>query len=303
MLPHRVPRESDPLGHLVIDLRNALSEALSSLGAEVPPESLPVSRPKRVEMGDLGCPVGFKAARDLRRSPAEVAEEVCSRLELPPGASSAAPSGGYVNFRIDMGEVGRAIIEAARAERLGRGLPSGLRVVVEHTSVNPVHPLHVGSGRNAFLGDSFARMLRWLGHDVETHYLVNDSGLQPAYLAYGWSKVRGRLRPRGKPDHWFGVVYAAANIAMELRRPDLSDERRKELEEALSDLRRRAGELADEVFLAVSSDPDPEGGVADLLRRYQSGDPDAKSIFRECCEAVMEGFVETLQRVGVVHDP
>jgi len=55
-----------------------------------------------------------------------------------------------------------------------------LRIVVEHTSANPIHPLHIGHLRNAILGDTLAKMLKARGHEVNVRFYVNDSGRQVA---------------------------------------------------------------------------------------------------------------------------
>jgi len=65
----------------------------------------------------------------------------------------------------------------------------GSRVLIEHTSINPNASPHVGRGRNAIIGDTIARLFRFLGHQTEVHYYVNDIGKQIALLVYA---CRGR---------------------------------------------------------------------------------------------------------------
>ncbi len=293
----------DPLGEVRRAFSEQLAAAASASGVEVDPGWIRVERVPRGKPGHLGSPLPFKLAGAVGAPPPAVAADLASRIEVDmiPMAVEVTPSGGFVNLTLDLREFFSEVIGSARSGELGRGDPTGKTVVVEHTSVNPVHPLHVGSGRNAILGDSYARILRFLGHEVSARYLVNDSGRQPAVLAYGRSKVR-RARPRGKPDHWYGLIYAAANIAFEMRREDLPEDRRRELEEALVDLRRRGGEVVEEVYSSILGDDDPESELTSLMRGYQEGRPDAKALFREVSESVMEGFVETLARLGVSHD-
>ena len=70
------------------------------------------------------------------------------------------------------------MIEAA-GERFGNGnLGAGKTCQVEFISANPTGPLHMGSARNAVLGDSLADLLDAAGYDVQREYYVNDGGSQ-----------------------------------------------------------------------------------------------------------------------------
>jgi arginyl-tRNA synthetase len=128
---------------------------------------------------------------------------------------------GYLNVYVDYRGILSRLSEDILGGRLKMELESigkGVKVIVEHTSANPVHPLHIGSGRNSVIGDVFARLLRKLGFNVETRFYVNDLGRQVATLIYGVKVLEssGLTRPGDiKPDHWYGVVYAATNIIIE----------------------------------------------------------------------------------------
>lgn len=79
---------------------------------------------------------------------------------LVSGVEAARP--GYLNFKADVAEMASNLFKVIQAslELYGR-LPVNrrLRVIVEHTSRNPVHPLTAGTGRNVFIGDALARLL------------------------------------------------------------------------------------------------------------------------------------------------
>ncbi|WP_280379497.1 arginine--tRNA ligase [Nocardia wallacei] len=99
----------------------------------------------------------------------------------------------------------------------------GQRVLVEHTSINPVHPLHVGSLRSTVIGSTLAELFRSGGADVQTRYFVNDLGrqlhiLQRAAVAARWDRT-----PAGhRYDEVVGVLYAFANMALANRTTDLA---------------------------------------------------------------------------------
>ncbi len=296
----------DPVGSLKKSFATAVNEALKGMGLEPIFKPFHVSRvPKTTDM--LGLPVGFKLAKKLGLRPDEASKKVAGSLNLGniPYVSEVKPVGGYINLKVSE-DLFKDVLSLASSESLGRGIkPDSLKlnfVMVEHTSVNPVHPLHVGGGRNAVIGDSYSRILKFSGYNVRVHYLVNDCNLQVALAAAGRIKARN-LRPKGKPDHWFGLIYALANASVEMKELEgkLDDmEAKKEYEdwlEAVNRIREREPEMVELILGKVSLDE-----TAELLKRYQRGDEEVKPIFREVAESVMEGFLQTLGRMGIKYD-
>ncbi|MFF0487383.1 arginine--tRNA ligase [Nocardia sp. NPDC004068] len=98
----------------------------------------------------------------------------------------------------------------------------GQRVLIEHTSVNPVHPLHLGSLRGTVIGSTLAELFRSGGADVQTRYLVNDLGRQLHILQRAAAVARWDRVPAGRRyDDVIGVLYAFANMALADRAHDL----------------------------------------------------------------------------------
>ncbi|MEM0295189.1 MAG: arginine--tRNA ligase [Candidatus Korarchaeum sp.] len=288
----------DPLGALKSSFATEVNSAMRELGSSSYFNPLQVSKVQK-DYRSYGLPVGFKLAKDLGKDPVSAAEEVLRRLNLRnvAYASDAYVDRGYLNLRFEKGRFFKDVIELASSEELGRGERRNSTLMVEHTSVNPVHPLHVGSGRNAVIGDSFSRILRFLGWEVRRHYLVNDCNLQVAILAAGRSKVRD-LRPKGKMDHWFGLIYAISNASLEMwkvKKGLSSDSKLEDWLETFERVKRvepeleRVGELSEEEVMS-------------LLRGYQRGEEEAVRVFREVAESVLEGFLSTLSRMGIFYD-
>ena len=89
----------------------------------------------------------------------------------------------------------------------------GKIAIVEHTSANPISPIHVGNLRNSIQGDTFARMLEKTGYRVFRHYLVNDGGLQIGFTVIGYQMLKEKgVKPAIKFDRWLGQVYAIMNL-------------------------------------------------------------------------------------------
>ncbi|OYT40226.1 MAG: anticodon-binding protein [Desulfurococcales archaeon ex4484_58] len=131
---------------------------------------------------------------------------------------------GYVNVYIDYSRLYKRIVyeilDYKLYDKLKR-IGGGRRVIVEHTSVNPIHPLHIGNARNSVLGSTFANLLKYLGFNVSEHFYVNDMGRQVALLVYGYRKLveNNVKKPSNiKIDHWYGIIYAIVNILLEKKK-------------------------------------------------------------------------------------
>jgi arginyl-tRNA synthetase len=199
----------------------------------------------------------------------------------------------------------------------GRSGGDGKKVIVEHTSVNPIHPIHVGGARNAVIGDCLARILEVSGSDVKRHFYIDDVGLQVAQASYGYGKI-GRREAGMKGDHFIGLVYAGTSCAMNIKRlkteinmlkKDGKDDQARELIKdlddwisAAEDLREKDGAIFDAISEAVFASQDPESDVKDLLKRYEGRDKGAVELIRELSELVLKGFRETLSRVRIGFD-
>ncbi len=306
-----------------------LEEALREEGMAPLGDLARLSVPSDPSLGDLSLST-FGMAKAMRQDPRSIASRLAGRASgkgrLLVSRVEAA-GGGYVNFFIDAARFAEltvgAVIEGGA--RYGWLDPDGERVIVEHTSVNPIHPIHIGGARNAIIGDCLARILEATGKDVRRHFYIDDVGLQVAQASYGYSKAGGAAAMgtaagggAAKGDHFIGFIYATTSCAMNIKRlkadvARLKAEGRdeealkgiKELDDwvsAANDLRAKNGPVFDRVFDAVSSSPDPDGEVAELLKRYEGREKEAVELIRGLCETAITGFKETLGRVGVNFD-
>src|SRR6266511_2735468 len=166
-------------------LADAASVAASDLGldrAEIPtPELL---KPRLKEHGDWSSNIALVLAPQVGRAPREVAESVAARIPTDDRILRVEVAGpGFINLFLSdrwLHELVPEILE--RGPNYGREQPNGKRVQVEFVSANPTGPLHVGTARNAALGDSLANVLEAAGYVVEREYYWNDTGAQMELL-------------------------------------------------------------------------------------------------------------------------
>jgi arginyl-tRNA synthetase len=151
--------------------------------------NMPIDAPPRRSLGDLAVPLAFELARRVRKAPRAIAQELVGALGPVEGVSriEAAPS-GYVNFFIDRPQ---HLTRWLASPHAAPGTADG-KTIVEHTAINPNKAAHIGHLRNAALGDSFGRLLRYLGRQVEIQNYIDDTGVQVADVAVGFRELEGK---------------------------------------------------------------------------------------------------------------
>ncbi|HEY7215036.1 MAG TPA: arginine--tRNA ligase, partial [Thermoanaerobaculia bacterium] len=144
--------------------------------------------PPRRELGDLSTPAAMQLARQLRRNPRAIAEELAGSLARPAIVRDVQVHGaGFLNFFLDRPAFAAALLDAPTFA----GADGGGKVVIEHTNINPNKAAHIGHLRNAVLGDVLGRALRALGLPVEIQNYIDDTGVQLADVVVGFVDLRG----------------------------------------------------------------------------------------------------------------
>ncbi|MEE8167644.1 MAG: arginine--tRNA ligase, partial [Candidatus Hydrothermarchaeales archaeon] len=216
--------------------------------------------------GELATPICFDLASVLKKSPKDIAEEFTLAADISKASFIRAVKAvnGYLNFYLDYEKFTPILIKELRAldKDYGR-MKKKEKVILEHTSANPDGALHIGHGRNAVIGDTLARIMRFAGYDVETQFYVNDMGKQLAIVVFGLRKLK--LDRSKKKDHAIAEVYAKANSMLE-------------------------------------EDASCEEEISKLLRDYEDGDEGVKKEFEDASGYCLEGIKETLGRMGVTYD-
>ncbi|MEM1587013.1 MAG: arginine--tRNA ligase [Candidatus Bathyarchaeia archaeon] len=305
--------------------RSLLLRALEGIFPDLTAFKITLDIPPKPQFGELTSLICFEAAKYLSKAPNEVAEDVEVRakeiIKSYPLIESVAAAQGYINFYANYRELSSLTVTSARTLDDKYGFVKASepkRIIVEHTSVNPVHPIHIGSARNTFLGDSLARILEARGHIVSRHYYIDDVGRQSTIAAFGY-KLLGNPTPRGKPDHFVGAIYAITNCLLEIRRLkktikqlegdegklDETRRARAELDEWIGvavDLQERFPDMFNKMLDALERIEEPEADVNALMRNYEAGDEEAMKLIREISSICLEGFKQTLERACVYFD-
>jgi len=245
-------------------------------------QTVVLEQPPELKFGEFATPIAFELARKLRKAPRKIAEEIVGALgqvpELTQGFSGFEVAGaGYINARVDRGGFAQALARSGEPEAPAERLHS----LVEHTSINPNKAAHVGHLRNAILGDTFVRLLRAAGQQVDVQNYIDNTGVQVADVVVGL------------------VHLEALNQAG--------------LEELMAELR-EDGERLDyycwDLYARVSSwyDADPAEAPArkklrlDTLHAIEAGGNETAQIAELVSTAVLRRHLETMLRLGIEYD-
>lgn len=185
------------------------------------PLAFSLERPPQEDYGDYATNVAFLLASRMGKKPSEVAEVLLKHLPSSKEVREVQVAGqGYLNFFVEEAFWFSKVKEAcALEERYGRSEKRQKRVLIEFVSANPTGPLHIGHGRIAAFGDALARLLEWVGYDVEKEYYVNDVGTQMELLGKSvfarYMELKGKEYPFPEDGYRGGYVF---DVARELER-------------------------------------------------------------------------------------
>jgi len=309
----------NPFQEFYAECETVLKDALNRLYPAFPLPSILLEVPPNLEFGELAASVCFELAKHAKKAPRKIAAELVQAIDVTGCQlveSVQAAGAGYVNFHVNSETFSRLTLESIRELDAEYGYVKTCepkKILLEHTSVNPVHPIHIGQARNPMLGDAISRILLNRGHEVSRHYYVDDVGRQSAVIAYGYTKL-GKPKPEGKPDSFIGKIYTVTSCIMEVQRLKKavktatlgeSPKLQRQLDEWASisaEMEKRFPEIFGQLLDAISRDSDPEEQVGNLIRGYEAGEDEAKQLLREVCQLCLSGFRETLSRVEISVD-
>jgi len=150
-----------------------------------------IEQPPKVEFGEYALPLAFELAKKLRKAPRKIAEEIVAGIGPVEGFTKLEVAGaGYINAYINRQELAAALV---KGEEPRSDTPAG-KILVEHSSINPNKAAHIGHLRNAVLGDTFVRLLRFAGREVDVQNYIDNTGVQVADVVVGFLHLEKKSR-------------------------------------------------------------------------------------------------------------
>jgi len=141
--------------------------------------SVVLEKPKDVSFGHYATPVAFSLAKELRKSPMIIADELALKFENSEMFEKVEAVKGFINFKLSSSFLEKLVNQSLKnANNFAKEENKNEKILLEYVSANPTGPLHIGHARGAIQGDTIARVGRHLGFDITTEYYVNDAGAQ-----------------------------------------------------------------------------------------------------------------------------
>ena len=228
---------------------------LEYLQRKYPGAALPgvvVEQPPKVELGDFAIPI-FPFAKPLRSAPLKIAEAIRAEIGAIEGIAGMHVSPpGYLNVSIDRGWMAAAL---AVDQKPPVEIPPG-KILVEHSSINPNKAAHIGHLRNAILGDTFVRLLRFEGREVDIQNYIDNTGVQVADVVVGFMHIEKKSRAeiealtrQPRFDYYCWDLYARVSLWYEADKQNL--QLRLQTLHAIEDASTETAAVADLISVAV----------------------------------------------------
>ncbi len=195
-------------------LSKQLAEALQAvLGDALPCGFKPAVTPSQdLRFGDYQSNAAMMLAKQVKMNPRSLAAQVVEQFGDSELATLEIAGPGFLNFRV------RPAYFAARAEamlsdeRLGvEKVEHPKTLVIDFSAPNVAKPMHVGHIRSTIIGDTLARLARFMGHTVITDNHIGDWGTQFGMILWGWKHVLKQEELEADPIEALLSVYKTVN--------------------------------------------------------------------------------------------
>lgn len=149
----------------------------AGIAEDFPPLVVPS---KRADFGDYQANGAMAAAKAMKEKPRDLAQRILDNLDLGEETDRLEIAGpGFINIHLNRAWLAEQLQTALGNERLGVDSEKPLqRVVIDYSSPNLAKEMHVGHLRSTIIGDTQARLLEFLGHEVIRQNHVGDWGTQ-----------------------------------------------------------------------------------------------------------------------------
>lgn len=251
-------------------LSDQISTALQSILGEALPQGFraAVTASQDLRFGDYQSNAAMVLAKQVRMNPRELATRVIEALsqqaDLPATAEIAGP--GFINFRITSAHYARRMVDMLQDDRLGvPTVDQPKTLVIDFSAPNVAKPMHVGHIRSTIIGDTLARLARFMGHTVITDNHIGDWGTQFGMILWGWKHLLNQEDLQADPIAALLAVYK-------------------------------------EVNKRTKQDPDLLAECKEELVKLQGGDAENLDIWKRCIEVTKVGLDKIYQQLDIHFD-
>lgn len=277
-------------------IATSVSQAVKALyGADVPADKVQVQKTKKDIAGDLTIVV-FPFLKASGKGPEPTAQELGEYLKAnAPVVEDYIVIKGFLNLMVAQTQWIDLLRDIDANATYGIATPAAdaPTVMVEYSSPNTNKPLHLGHVRNNLLGWAVSQVAAAAGNRVVKTNIVNDRGIHICKSMLAWQKWGNGETPQSsgkKGDHLIGDYYVAFDKHY---REELKPLIQKHLDAGLNEEAAKKAAEAESPLMAEARE---------MLRQWEAGNPEVRSLWQTMNEWVYAGFDETYKAMGVGFD-
>jgi arginyl-tRNA synthetase len=222
----------------------------------------------QAKMGDFALTFPFQLAKKLNRQPRELALEICAHLSDLDDIEKIEVAGpGYINLFVN-----KRSFFLRQIDSLGKPSLKGeeKKIIIEHTNINPNKAAHIGHLRNAVLGDTLGRCLKYKGENVEIQDYIDDTGIQVVDVTFGFMDMEKKTLKdiqnlRGKFDYYCWDLYTRVSSYLE-------------------------------------EHPEAQARKSEILKKIEQGKAPEAEIANHISRRILRAHLTTMKRINVSYD-
>ncbi len=229
---------------------------------------LEISYTPQQKMGDLALTFPFQLAKKLKKEPRKLALEIIPLLSPLEGVEKIEAAGpGYINLFLEREKFFSGQLRSTGKTSLS---PEEEKIIIEHTNINPNKAAHIGHLRNACLGDTLGRCLKYKGENVEIQNYIDDTGVQVADVVFGFMELEKKIldqikKIKEKFDYYCWDLYARVSSYLE-------------------------------------SNPQAETKRSEILKKIEQGKIPEHETAHHISRRIIKAHLQTMGRIGVGYD-
>lgn len=154
-------------------------------------EGIKIVKSNRPDLCDFQSNDVFRLSKTLGKNPIEVGESITSKIKLLDDfeeyfSDVQFVKPGFINFKLSDSFINNELEKMSNNYKFNLNLPDKKETfLIDYCGANVAKPLHVGHMRTTIVGESIARIIRFLGHKTICDVHLGDYGLQIGQVIYG----------------------------------------------------------------------------------------------------------------------
>jgi arginyl-tRNA synthetase len=175
------------------DLLELLNKSVNKLG--VVDTEINLTRPSNILFGDFTTNIALRLSKQLNKNPIDLANEIAKNIsenKIIKKINVVKP--GFINFFIKKSVLFKEINKILKNNEELKKEVKKQKIILEYGQPNTHKVPHIGHLYSYIYGESLARLLEFLGHDVKRLNYQGDIGLNVAKCLYIVNKNMSEIK-------------------------------------------------------------------------------------------------------------